>query len=85
MGCHSKWFFSPEVDKITAKKVLANSPAEKAGLKVGDKVLSIEDCNIPGCAISKAKAYLKSDSGSKLHLVVENQDGEAKNIIITVG
>ena len=78
-------FFSPEVDKITAKKVLANSPAEKAGLKVGDKVLSIEDCNIPGCAISKAKAYLKSDSGSKLHLVVENQDGEAKNIIITVG
>jgi C-terminal processing protease CtpA/Prc len=84
-GVTASGFFSPEIDEIIAKKILANSPAEKAGLKVGDKVISIEDCNIPGCAASKANAYLESDSGSKLHFVVKNKDGEIENIIITVG
>lgn len=78
-------FFSPEIEEIRVKKVVANSPAENAGLKVGHKVLSIEDCNIPGCPASKAKAYLKSDTGTKLHFVVENQNGETENIVITVG
>ena len=84
-GYTASGFFSPEVDELIVNKVLPNSPAENAGLKVGHKVLSIEDCNIPGCAASIAKAYLKSDSGIKLNFVVENPNGEIENIIITVG
>ena len=78
-------FFSPTMDEILVKRMLPNSPAEKAGLKIGDKVLSIEDCVIPGCAASKAKAYLKSNSGAQLHFVVEDPKGEIRNITITVG
>jgi membrane-associated protease RseP (regulator of RpoE activity) len=78
-------FFSPEVDELIVNKVIANSPAEKAGLKVGDKVLSLEGCNIPGCPASKVKGYLKSDSGTELHLVIENNKGVVENLMITVG
>ncbi|ALO36333.1 hypothetical protein CMT41_17515 [Colwellia sp. MT41] len=84
-GYTASGFFSPEIDELMVKKVLANSPAEQAGLKVGDKVLSVEGCDIPGCSASKAKAYLKSDSGTELHFVIENNKGEIVNIVITVG
>ena len=78
-------FFSPEVDELITDEVISNSPAEKAGLKVGDRVLSIQGCDIPGCSASKAKGYIKSKSGTLLHLVVENPKDGVRNITITVG
>jgi len=84
-GYTASGFFSPEIEELIVKKVVANSPAEQAGLKVGDKVISVEDCNIPGCSASKAKGYLKPDSGAELHFVIENNKGEIENIVITVG
>ncbi|WP_441004491.1 PDZ domain-containing protein [Pseudocolwellia agarivorans] len=78
-------FFSPEITELTVKKVVADSPAEKAGFKIGDKVISIENCEIPGCSASKAKSYLKSESGTKLHFVIEGSEGKTENIILTVG
>lgn len=78
-------FFSPEVDGLITDKVISKSPADKAGLKVGDRVLSIQGCKIPGCSASKAKEYLKSKSGTLLHLIVENPSDGIRKIIITVG
>ena len=78
-------FFSPEIEEIIVLKILDNSPAKKAGLKVGHKVLSIEGCKIPGCSASQTKEYLKADTGSQLHFVIENKKGEIENLLLTVG
>jgi C-terminal processing protease CtpA/Prc len=84
-GYTASGFFSPVVEELIVNKVLANSPAERAGLMVGDKVISINDCEVPGCPASKAKGYLKSDSGTELHFVIEDNKGKVKNILLTVG
>ena len=74
--------FNTQIDELIVKEVLSNSPAEKAGLKVGDKVVSIEGCAIPGCPASKAKHYLKSQSLSQLKFVVETPNGLYKSLVV---
>ncbi|WP_147302680.1 PDZ domain-containing protein [Thalassotalea euphylliae] len=77
-------FFDPKVNELVAKEIVANSPADKAGLKVGDKVKSIEGCQIPGCPATKAKSYLTSKSLNQLKLMVETQQGTAKTVIVSL-
>jgi C-terminal processing protease CtpA/Prc len=84
-GYTASGFFSPEVIELIANKVIVNSPAAKAGLEVGHKVISIQGCEIPGCSASIAKDFLKMPVGSVLHLVVETPNGNTKEINIEVG
>jgi len=50
----AKWFISPgacgfsmdSIDKSTIKKIINGSPAQKAGLKIGDKILKINEKKI---------------------------------------
>ena len=77
-------FFDPKVDQLIVKEVVAKSPADKAGLQVGDKVKSIEGCQIPGCPASKAKSYLTSKSLNQLKLTVETQQSMSKTVILNL-
>jgi len=78
-------FFSPDVDEMIAKKVLSDSPADKAGMKAGDKVLSIEGCEIPGCSADEVKGFFKQETKESINLIVESQDGTTKSIVINLG
>mgnify|MGYP001953183165 CR=1 FL=1 len=42
-------FFSPEVKSAEVTSLEANSNAEKAGIAVGDQLVAVQDCKIPGC------------------------------------
>jgi len=68
-------FFSPKVMSFIIENVKPNSPAEKAGIVAGQKIISIEGCKIPGCPASKAKKLMRKESGDILQLVLENEDG----------
>jgi C-terminal processing protease CtpA/Prc len=48
-------FFSPEISEIDIIKVYADSVADLPGLKVGDKVIELDSCPIPGCPAKVAK------------------------------
>lgn len=78
-------FFNPEIASFEVDEVHAGSPAEKAGLKSGDKVLAIEDCKIPGCDTDDAKELMERAPGDELRLTIETKDGEGKEIVILVG
>ncbi|WP_018623741.1 PDZ domain-containing protein [Kangiella aquimarina] len=78
-------FFSPEISSFEIEEVFADSPAEKAGLKAGDKVLAIEDCQIPGCDTDEAQELMKRAPGEELRLTIQTKDGEEKEILILVG
>ncbi|MCP4051882.1 MAG: hypothetical protein GY739_02255 [Mesoflavibacter sp.] len=41
-------FFSPEISELDIIKVYADSVADLAGLKVGEKVIELDSCTIPG-------------------------------------
>ncbi|MCQ8821009.1 hypothetical protein NQT65_12430 [Pseudoalteromonas agarivorans] len=48
-------FFSPEISEINIIKVYADSVADLAGLKVGDKVIELDGCAIPACSAEVTK------------------------------
>lgn len=69
-------------DKVIVSGVLKNSPAEKAGLKEGDQIISIEGQKVvqPGQVIDATKKYL----GKKVSLrVIPRGQTQPKEISIT--
>ncbi|MBA6290002.1 PDZ domain-containing protein [Colwellia sp. MB3u-4] len=77
-------FFSPTLTSYTIESVKPNSPAEKAGIVAGQKIISVEDCKIPGCEASEAKKLMRKESGEVLHLLLENTDGSKVPVKITL-
>ena len=76
-------FFSPTLLSYTIKKVKSNSPAENAGIIVGQKIISVENCKIPGCPASEAKKLMRKEAGDILELILENEDGSQVPVKIT--
>jgi C-terminal processing protease CtpA/Prc len=74
--------FSPKIKEIRITEVFSDSPAEKAGLKIGQKVLSIDGCVIPGCSARKAKKIMNKKPGEILVLEIEKMDGTRELINI---
>ncbi len=61
-----------EVDSaITVLAVAARSPAAKAGIQPGDRLVSINDTSIAGLTISDVQLRLAGERGSKLRLQFE--------------
>ena len=48
-------FFSPEISEIDIIKVYADSVADLAELKVGDKVIELDSCAISDCPAEVTK------------------------------
>lgn len=68
-------FFSPEVTMATVKSVEESSEAESQGVEVGDQLLSIDGCSIPGCPASQAKQSLSQPAGQKVKFVFRKSNG----------
>lgn len=68
-------FFSPEITEFKIDEVHSGSPAEKAGVKVGQLVIELDGCKIPGCPADKAKKIMSKEAGAILPLLVKNPDG----------
>jgi C-terminal processing protease CtpA/Prc len=76
---------SPKIKEIRITEVFSDSPAEKAGLEVGQKVLSIDGCEIPGCSARKAKKIMNKKRGEVLVVEIEKIDGTRELINIHAG
>ncbi|WP_337880838.1 PDZ domain-containing protein [Rheinheimera sp.] len=74
--------FSPEVQEFKIKQVHPGSLAEKAGLLAGQRIVSIDDCKIPGCPADKARKLMKKSAGETLQLQVTNPDGTEQLVSI---
>lgn len=77
-------FFSPELVSADVKKIDADSPAEKAGIQVGDKLIAIADCKIPGCPAKKGKKLISKQKGQKLPLTLQRDDGTIYSVNLVV-
>ncbi len=73
-------FFSREIMRYELTKIRPNSPAEKAGLQVGDKLIAIGDCVIPGCPASEAREIMDKGAGESIVLLVEDKHGEQRTV-----
>lgn len=70
-------------DYIIISEPYENSPAQKSGLKAGDKILKINDKSASGKSVEDVSAILKGQPGTSFKLVIE-REGEPKPLTIDI-
>ncbi|MBI2054528.1 MAG: S41 family peptidase [Candidatus Sungbacteria bacterium] len=69
---------------LTIIAPLKNSPAEKSGLKAGDKILKIGDTITADLSVEEAVRLIRGPKGTKVKLTIfRDNDGEPKEIFVT--
>lgn len=71
-------------NEIIVSEVFKNSPAEKAGLQVGDVVKSINNISTNGMTTSDVGSYIKNGDVTKFNIVV-TRDGVEKTFFVERG
>lgn len=77
-------FFSPELVSADVKKIDEDSPAEKPGIKVGDKLIAIDGCKIPGCPAKEGKKLISKQKGELLPLTLQRADGTEYSVSLLI-
>ncbi len=67
-------------DRLTIVAPLPESPAEKAGLRAGDKIFAIDDLDTSNISLTKAVSLIRGDKGSTVVLTVEHKNGQREDI-----
>jgi carboxyl-terminal processing protease len=70
-------------DYVVLVEIIEDSPAHKAGLKVGDALLSIDGQSAKGRTQQEVQDFLRGYPGTKTELLVR-RPGEAKDLKITL-
>ncbi|MHB8899076.1 MAG: S41 family peptidase [Thermoguttaceae bacterium] len=63
-------------------RVIPNSPAERAGLNDGDRIVSVDDQPIRNLSTDKAAGLLQGDAGSIARLAVSSRDQQTRNVSV---
>jgi carboxyl-terminal processing protease len=61
-------------DKIVITMPNAGFPADKAGLKIGDEIIKIDDTATKGKSTNEVSQLLKGTAGTTIHLTIRRQD-----------
>lgn len=84
----AKWMLSPGVCGFKYNKesiiieVAKDSPADRAGLKVGDKMLKINDREITNLSLFESNCFLWGNPGEKVVLDIQRDKQNLKFEII---
>jgi len=70
-------------DYVVLFEIIENSPAHKAGLKVGDALVSIDGQSAKGRTEQEVQDFLRGYPGTKTNLVIR-RPGESKDLKITL-
>ena len=69
-------------DYVTIAQPYEGSPSDRAGLKIGDRILSIGNEDAKGFTVSEVSSRLKGDPGSTVKLRVRHLDGTEREVSI---
>ncbi len=69
-------------DKLVVIAPIDDTPADKAGLKANDEILSIDGKNTKGMSVKEAADLIRGQKGTKVHLVIKREDKPAKDYYI---
>ncbi len=69
-------------DYVRIAQPYQGSPADLAGLKIGDKILAIDGKDAKGFTTEQVSSRLKGEPGSKVRVEVEHLDGSKQTALI---
>ncbi|HIW66359.1 MAG TPA: S41 family peptidase [Candidatus Alistipes intestinipullorum] len=67
-------------DYVRISQPYEGSPADKGGLKIGDKILAIDGKDAKGFTTEQVSNRLKGEPGSKVRVTVEHLDGSQETV-----
>ncbi len=65
---------SPDDEHITIISPIEGSPAEKSGIKAGDKILKVDDKVVTSKDSDKAISMIKGEEGTKVKITIKRED-----------
>lgn len=69
-------------DYVTIAQPYQGSPADRAGLKIGDKILAIDNTPTKGFTTEQVSSRLKGEPGSKVRVTIEHLDGTQQTVTL---
>lgn len=70
-------------DVVTIMSPIKDSPAEKAGLRANDQVLSVDDESLDGLDLNEAVAKIRGEKGSKVVIKIQRSGSEPFDVELT--
>jgi hypothetical protein len=70
------WCMQDDAGGLSVVDVVKDSPADKAGLHAGDKIIGLDGKEITGAEINAVRTKLKEKPGTKVTLEVEGNNGK---------
>ncbi len=70
-------------DRVIFAQPYKGSPADRAGLKIGDKIMAIDGKDARGFTTDQVSALLKGDPGTQVKVAVEHLDGTQQTVTLT--
>ena len=70
------FFLAPTISDLTIDRVVPGTPAERAGIRAGDRILEVEGKSVAGSKALDLKASAARQVGQTLHLTLRHADGQ---------
>lgn len=70
-------------DFVVIAEPFKNSPADQAGLKIGDKIVEVNGQRLLDATSSEVSELLRGTAGTKVDIKLERPNGDIKNVEVT--
>ena len=74
------FFLAPTVSDLTIDKVMPGTPAERAGIRPGDRIVAVEGKPVAGSKALDLQASATRMPGQTLHLTLRHADGQVYSV-----
>ena len=75
----------PVLKSVHVQEIEPGSPAESAGLKIDDQILTVQGKRLEGANAREIAAMVQVPPGARLRLVVRSPDGAERHVTIVAG
>ncbi|MFM2121127.1 MAG: hypothetical protein RL722_2595 [Pseudomonadota bacterium] len=79
------FFLNPTLTAVKVSKVVAASPAAKAGISEGDHIVEVEGRQVIGAKANDLKPLLEREAGQSIRFVIKKPSGELKQVTVVTG
>ena len=69
------FFLAPTISALSIDQVIPGTPAARAGIRAGDRILAVEGQTVAGSKALELKAKASREVGQTLHLTLRHADG----------
>ena len=76
------FFLNPTLQSVKVGKVVANSPAAKAGIVPGDYIVEVEGKPVAGTKADDLKPYMQREVGQSTRIAIKKATGEVVTVIL---